>query len=224
MGSEMLRVRLGMVVALVKGGYFRQMPPTPRPHDLRASDADRERVVAALAEAVADGRLTLEEHAGRVQRAYTARTLGELATLTQDLLTPSQQPLRLDPSRAVAAFFATEYRYGRWIVPGRLVVTAVGGRVALDLREAVLAEHHTVMHATLVGGRLDLLVPASVNVVVTPSRLPGRAAPDLPAPPSFAPGTPVIEIRAFTVAGRVRVHTPRRQGGRWLGGFRRRGR
>ena len=44
--------------------------------DLRASDADRDRVLVLLAEAVSDGRLTMEEHAERVQRACTARTLG----------------------------------------------------------------------------------------------------------------------------------------------------
>jgi Domain of unknown function (DUF1707) len=214
MRGEMLRARLGMVTGLVKAGYFRQMPPTPRPHDLRASDADRERVVAVLAEAVADGRLTLEEHAGRVQRAYTARTLGELAPLTRDLLMPSEQPLRLDTSRAIGAFFTTQRRSGRWIVPGRLVVTAVGGQVVLDLREAVLADLHTIVHTTLIGGQLHVVVPAAVTVVVTQAKPPGGRAAAGAAPP----GAPLIEVRAFTVAGRVRVHTPRRQG-RWRGRF-----
>src|SRR5437763_11649067 len=172
MGSEMLRARLGMVTGLVKAGYFRQMPPSPRPHDLRASDADRERVVSVLSEAAADGRLTLAEHAGRVQRAYTARTLGELAALTQDLLLPSEQPLRLDESRSVAAFFTMQRRSGRWIVPGKLVVTAVGGQVVLDLREAVLADLHTVLHTTLIGGQLSVVVPAGVSVVVTQLKAP----------------------------------------------------
>jgi hypothetical protein len=216
MGSEMLRARLGMVTGLVKAGYFRQMPPSPRPHDLRASDADRERVVAVLSDAVADGRLTPAEHAGRVQRAYAARTLGELAALTQDLLLPSQQPLRLDESRSIAAFFTTQHRAGRWIVPGRLVVTAVGGQVVLDLREAVLADLHTVLHTTLIGGQLSVVVPAGVGVVVTQLKAPAGRANSAAAPPG--PGTPLIEVRAFTVAGRVRVHTPRRQS-RWRARF-----
>ena len=66
------------------------------PRDLRASDADRDRVLALLADAVSDGRLTAEEHAERVQRACTARTLGELADLTTDLVAASAQPVRLD--------------------------------------------------------------------------------------------------------------------------------
>ena len=53
--------------------------------DLRASDADRERTVAALGEHLASGRLTLEEFDERSERAYAARTLRELAQLQADL-------------------------------------------------------------------------------------------------------------------------------------------
>jgi DUF1707 SHOCT-like domain len=192
---------------------------------MRASDADRERVVAVLAEAAGDGRLTLDEHTERVQRAYQARTLGELAGLTEDLAAPSAQPLRLDSSRSVAAFFTTQRREGRWVMPDRLVVTAVGGHVVLDLREALLQGLHTIVHATLIGGQLHLLVPGGVRVTVVSARQPGRAGPDLePRPAAAVPGSPLVEVRAFTVAGRVRVHTPRRQSGRWLGRSWRRGR
>ena len=45
------------------------MSPRQAPRDLRASDADRDRVLALLAEAASDGRLTLPEHSERVQRA-----------------------------------------------------------------------------------------------------------------------------------------------------------
>ena len=76
------------------------MSPRQAPRDLRASDADRDRVLVLLAEAVSDGRLTMEEHAERVQRACTARTLGELADLTADLAVASAQPVRLEIGRA----------------------------------------------------------------------------------------------------------------------------
>jgi Domain of unknown function (DUF1707) len=52
---------------------------------VRASDEDRDRVVAALKENCAAGRLTLDELPGRVERAYAATTLDELAELTRDL-------------------------------------------------------------------------------------------------------------------------------------------
>jgi hypothetical protein len=53
--------------------------------DLRASDADRERVVSRLREHAAEGRLTMDEFEDRMRQAYEARTYGELATLTRDL-------------------------------------------------------------------------------------------------------------------------------------------
>jgi DUF1707 SHOCT-like domain len=220
-------IPLAVVTCQIKAGYFLQVTSRPMPRDLRASDADRERVVAVLADAAGDGRLTLDEHAERVSRAYHARTLGDLARLTEDLVAPSAQPLRLDGSRAVAAFFTTARREGRWVVPDRLVVTAVGGHVVLDLREALLQGLHTIMHATLIGGQLHLLVPDGVQVAVTSARQPARAGADLDPRPGAAlgiSGTPVVEVRAFTVAGRVRVHTPRRPGSRWLGRSRRQAR
>ena len=201
------------------------MSPARKPSDLRASDDDRERVVAVLAAAAGDGRLTLEEHSHRVQRAYQARTLGDLASLTTDLVPAAGQPVRLDDSRSVTAFFTTVQRDGRWVVPDRLTVTAVGGQVILDMREALLQSMHLVLHATLVGGQLHLLVPERVQVVVVSgSRQPGRAQPYLGGRQvvQAPPGSPLIEVRAFTVAGRVQVHAPRRPGARWRGRFARR--
>jgi hypothetical protein len=63
---------------------------------VRASDEDRERVVAALKEHCAAGRLTIEELPDRVERAYAATSLAELAELTYDL--PGRLPAR--PQRA----------------------------------------------------------------------------------------------------------------------------
>jgi hypothetical protein len=176
-------------------------------------------VVELLAQAAADGRLTWEEHAARVQRAYTARTLGELAALTEDLAQPEAQPFRLDTSRTVTAFFTTERREGRWVVPDRLVVTAVGGQVVLDLREALLHGQRTMMYVTALGGQVHLLVPIGISVQM--HGMPGLAAlaggpeqpsergrPARPAPPPPA-GSPVIELHTLTVLGRVQVRTPR---------------
>ncbi|MFD0470197.1 DUF1707 domain-containing protein [Nonomuraea thailandensis] len=61
----------------------------PQPHELRASDADRERIAQVLQDAHADGRLTLDELEERLGVLYSARTLGELAALTTDLLPPT---------------------------------------------------------------------------------------------------------------------------------------
>lgn len=206
-----------MVTVPVKAGYFRDVSPAPHPRDLRASDADRERVVTALGEAAADGRLTPDEHSERVASAYHARTLGQLAALTRDLAVASEQPLRLDASRAVVAFFGTQRREGRWVVPGVLTATAVGGHVVLDMREAILQDQHTIVQATVIGGQLHLLVPGGVTVTVVPGRLPWRPASSQGqvASATAAPALPRIEVRSVTLAGRIRVHTPRPPGGRW---------
>ncbi|MCG5469168.1 DUF1707 domain-containing protein [Micromonospora sp. LAH09] len=53
--------------------------------ELRASDDDRNRVVAELHRHTAAGRLTLDEFSDRAGAVWTARTLGDLAALTRDL-------------------------------------------------------------------------------------------------------------------------------------------
>ncbi len=52
---------------------------------IRASDDDRERVAALLREHHAAGRLTVEEFNERLDKAYAAKTLGDLDELMEDL-------------------------------------------------------------------------------------------------------------------------------------------
>jgi len=59
-----------------------------RPPQIRASDADRDAVVAALSEHFQAGRLTTEELEERTGQALAARTLGQLDELTADLPAP----------------------------------------------------------------------------------------------------------------------------------------
>ncbi|MFD7287309.1 DUF1707 domain-containing protein [Streptomyces sp. NPDC059863] len=78
-------------------------PPTyPRP-DTRASDAERERVAERLREAMAEGRLDMEEFDQRLEAAFTARTHGELAPLVRDLPAPATTTdVALAPDSSVA--------------------------------------------------------------------------------------------------------------------------
>jgi hypothetical protein len=68
---------------------------------LRASDAERERVAEALRRHHLDGRLDTEELQERLERAYAARTTGELAPLLSDL------PAEHGPARAPRPFAAS---------------------------------------------------------------------------------------------------------------------
>jgi hypothetical protein len=65
-------------------------PGDQRRASLRASDADREQLVEQLRRHHTEGRLTLEELTERTERAYAARTLGDLDALTTDLPAGSQ--------------------------------------------------------------------------------------------------------------------------------------
>src|SRR3954447_6104367 len=82
---------------------------------LRASDADRERVAAALRRHHVDGRLDTDELQERLGACYAARTLGELERL------PGAPPRALRP--------AAERRGGApswaWPAPAVLAVVAV---------------------------------------------------------------------------------------------------
>jgi hypothetical protein len=72
--------------------------PDPR---LRASDDDRQRVVAALERHTAAGRLSLDEFADRVGRVYAASTHGDLAGVTRDL---PPEPVATGHRQLLAAF------------------------------------------------------------------------------------------------------------------------
>src|ERR1700728_3460100 len=60
-------------------------PAVPDRGNLRASDADRERVAEVLRQAAGDGRLTMEELDERLDAVYAAKTYAELEPITRDL-------------------------------------------------------------------------------------------------------------------------------------------
>jgi hypothetical protein len=205
----------------------------PAPRDLRASDFERDRVVALLGEAAADGRLTPDEHADRVERAYQARTLGQLAALTTDLVGPTSQPIRLDGRRAIAGIFGSDSRDGCWVVPDSLPVVAIFGEVELDFRDALLQSGRIVIYATILLGTIHLIVPDGVVVetsgntlltrrITRTVRLPGQRPPGPGRASRNEPsGQPVIELRTAGFGGTIKVTSPKRP--RRLGGLRRGG-
>lgn len=67
---------------------------------MRASDADREAVTARLRDHYAEGRLTQDELDERVSSALSAKTFGDLRTLTTDLPGPVPVPPRTAPRRS----------------------------------------------------------------------------------------------------------------------------
>lgn len=172
---------------------------------------DRERVIVVLVDAVADGRLTPSEHEERVRQAYSARTLGELAALTADLLPPESQPFQMD-DRPVLAFFRAEHRTGRWVVPSHVPVTSVGGRVTMDLCDALLQSRRVVVQLAVMAGTVTLIVPAGVRVVTSPSARVRSLHNEVRLPPgvtALPPDAPVIELSGFVYGGKVIAKSPK---------------
>jgi hypothetical protein len=66
------------------------MPGYSAAVEVRASDDDRQKTVAALERHTGAGRLTLDEFAERARLAHDARTLGDLAAVVHDL--PAEAP------------------------------------------------------------------------------------------------------------------------------------
>ncbi|MFI7190969.1 hypothetical protein C5E51_17440 [Nocardia nova] len=66
---------------------------------VRASDADREKIVERLRTAMNEGRLNLAEFDDRVQQVYAARTYGELSPILSDLPAVRDRPGAARPGR-----------------------------------------------------------------------------------------------------------------------------
>ncbi|HEY6495220.1 MAG TPA: DUF1707 domain-containing protein [Trebonia sp.] len=195
------------------------MPPRSAPRDLRASDSDRERVVAMLGEALADGRISHEEYSERMGQALSARTLGDLATLTTDLAAPEHQPVQLDGGQPVTALFTAADRRGRWVVPPAVTCVAAFGEVVLDFTEAILQDRHVVVTVYALFGRVRLIVPAGVEVVMSGNNILGRQRGGTARRVPTSSEVPVIEVRGHVAASEVLARTPPRQR-RWLPGRR----
>ncbi|MGW2397943.1 DUF1707 SHOCT-like domain-containing protein [Kitasatospora sp. NPDC001664] len=147
--------------------------------ELRASDADRERVAELLRDAYAEGRLTVEEHSERIELAYGAKTLGDLAPLTRDLPAPGApvsvakpQPAAdrppVLPARAeaptVVAIFGGAARKGRWRVGSHLRAVALFGGVDIDLTDAVFESPEVEIEVFAMFGGVDVKVPENVSL------------------------------------------------------------
>lgn len=188
--------------------------------ELRASHADRDRVVDALRVAAGDGRLTLAELDERLEAALSARTVSELTTLTADLppvsasagvaVTEVKDVLRIDQR-----FTAVE-RVGCWVVPRRLELAVEWCAVTLDFTQALITQDTLQIDMGMQGKNLTLITKPGIVVdadalTLEHSKVKIRQAP--------APGTPItlrVELVGKKSFGRVVVRSPRRTFGQWL--------
>ncbi|HXW88053.1 MAG TPA: DUF1707 domain-containing protein [Streptosporangiaceae bacterium] len=148
---------------------FLTAPPTVsapnqpgRTAGLRASDADRERVVEVLRTAAGDGRLTADDLDQRLEAALTAQTLADLEPLLTDL-TRATGPAVQDLGRIECGSGAAR-REGSWLVPRRLEIHVGSGSVRLDFRRAVIAVSELQIDAQIASGSLKLITRPGIAV------------------------------------------------------------
>ena len=141
--------------------------------ELRASHADRDRVVELLRVSAGDGRLTADELDERLELAMTARTYGELARLVSDL--PAEgSAANVVPAAATAAkakdVVRIDTRSGhvkrvdRWVVPQRMEVKVTSGSVLLDFTQAVISEPVLKLDIDVRSGHVRLLTRPGIAV------------------------------------------------------------
>lgn len=141
--------------------------PEPRPLEpnaMRAGNEDREKVVARLNSAFAEGRLDVAELDERVASAYRAKTMGELVPLTADLpaqyaASPMRRPAAQPPARPTDQHHDT----ARW--------APIGGGLAIFLVNvliwaAVSAGTHDLIYFWPIWTAIPLVI-AVVGVIAS---------------------------------------------------------
>lgn len=198
-----------------------QKQTAPPATELRASDADRDRIADMLRDALAEGRLTADEHAERVEGVLNAKTVGELEVFIQDLPAghrnrtsaahPPQRPadgeILPQADENVVAVFSSATRKGRWRAGRRLHAYAVFGSVEIDLSEATFEYQQVVIKAVSVFGDVQIRVPENVSLRGTGGGVLGNFEVDtLDAADSEAP---VVYVDGWAVLGNVEARPKR---------------
>jgi hypothetical protein len=190
---------------------------------LRASDADRDRAASVLNEALAEGRLTAEEHSERLDSIYAAKTQADLVPLLDDLPTPAGAALAQAPGtgpersyhgRPIIAIFGGAARKGRWRVPPSSTVVTVFGGADLDLRDAILPGREITITAVSVFGGISITVPPEMRVVDSGVAVFGGRDVAAETPESENPHAPRLRIQGACVFGGISVKHRQRKDNR----------
>ncbi|MET9763821.1 DUF1707 domain-containing protein [Streptomyces sp. NPDC006372] len=191
--------------------------------ELRASDAERDRIADILRDALAEGRLTADEHAERVEGVLSAKTVGELEVFIRDLPaahrqvpgpSPAPAPYRptagaipVDPDDNVVAIFSSAVRKGRWRTGRRIHAYAVFGSVEIDLSEALFDHQQIVIKSFALFGSVEIRVPENVSLRGMGGGVLGSFEVD--ALDSNDAQAPVVYVDGWAVLGSVEAR-PRR--------------
>ncbi|MGW0333877.1 DUF1707 SHOCT-like domain-containing protein [Streptomyces sp. NPDC003011] len=197
-------------------------PAAPSAADLRASDAERDRVADMLREALAEGRLTADEHAERVEGVLKAKTAGELEVFVRDLpaahrrsAAPGRAPAPNRPTDAlpheaddtVVAVFSSAVRKGRRRAGRRIHAYAVFGSVEIDLSEAIFEYQQVVIKVISVFGNVEVRVPENVSLRGTGGGVLGNFEVD--TLDAADPDAPVVYVDGWSVLGNIEARPKR---------------
>jgi hypothetical protein len=187
---------------------------------LRASDADRDAAAAVINNALAEGRLSADEHGQRLDAIYGAKTQAELVPLLADL--PGQRAMapvtatsgQLAKSRRggrIVAIFGGASRKGTWHPEPVIDVLTVFGGAELDFRDAVLPGNEVTLRATSVLGGVEITVPPDMRVIDNGTAILGGR--DMKGgPEDVGPDSPVLRIEGICVLGGIEVKRRARRG------------
>ncbi|MER5932845.1 DUF1707 domain-containing protein [Streptomyces sp. NPDC002054] len=181
------------------------------PAQLRASDADRDRIANILGDAVAEGRLTAEEHSERLDALYAVKTVGELEALVRDLPAGPAGGLPAGPpggntgdyTENVISVCSGSSRRGRWRPGPRTRAVAVMGDVTIDLTEAVFEQQLTELHVTCILGTAEILVPENVTLRGFGNGILGNFDIRGESRGETDPQAPVVVVRGFALLGSI---------------------
>jgi hypothetical protein len=196
------------------------LPERMDPRQLRASDADRERVAEVLRTAAAEGRLDLDEVDERLHAVYAARTYADLEPVVRDLPAAGSTPMPvLDgvpprpgevPSSGTAVAVLSGFtRRGPWLVPKVFTSFSFWGGGTIDLREARILHGEVKIRAFAVMGGVNVIVPEDAEVHVTGAGFMGGFGQDASGPGRH--GAPRITVTGFAFWGGVGVERKRRR-------------
>ncbi|MEV0635271.1 DUF1707 domain-containing protein [Streptomyces sp. NPDC050619] len=189
---------------------------------MRASDAERDRIADMLREALAEGRLTADEHAERVEGVLSAKTLGELEVFIQDLpaaherrASPAYIPapnrptdaIPADPDDNVVAVLSSAVRKGRWRAGRRIHAYSILGTVEIDLSEAIFEYRQVVIKAVSVLGNVEVRVPENVSLRGTGGGVLGNFEVD--TVDSTDADAPVVYVEGWSVLGNIEARPKR---------------
>ena len=193
---------------------------------MRISDADRDRAASVLSAALAEGRLTADEHADRLDAIYASRTHAEIVPLVNDLpgatatlRAPGSELTRdsadLKPRRTgrparMVAVFSNVSRRGLWRVPAAIAAVSLFGHTELDLRDAVLPGKEVRIRAICVLGDMRVTVPPEMHVIDDGwALLGGREFPP-DTPESASQDAPVLRVSGVSILGLATVRREKR--------------